>query len=703
MTGDDHAPDATRYGPQGGTRDRPTTHVLRSAAFASLYLAASYLGRLTVMDHTNLSLVWPAAGVAAVWFVTQRHSRLRALDVALLSGVTLGVNVATGASPALAGFFVAANVVQAVVFAWLFGRWLPELWGGGGTEAISRLQHLWRLLAIAAISTACGTVIGPTGVWVVNGTYSLPGAAVWLTRNTASMLLIGVAGLRIGYLIHHFWANNTGKRRAALQQAWRNAGRWHWAEYAAVLLASTATYLVAFAVNHGLPLAFPLLVVTVWAALRLHTTFVIAHDLLFGTLAVVFTLHGDGPFATIGSHLARALVVQLFVGVIAVVGLAVALGRDERARLMTDLKAARQEAAEQAEILRTIVDSMGEGLGVMDADGRFLLRNPAAGHLIGVTSTTGRFEDSAFYGLYRTDGTLVPDGEFPYQRALATGEPHSMDIVVRNPGVPQGRTLAVTATPMPNPINGVSYAVSTFSDVTAERRQRDELASFAGVVAHDLHNPLTTVEGWSEELADVPGAAAGIARIRRAATRMRNLINDLLSYTTARDGQLELATVDLAGLIADIAAARVDQAESTGSPVPRIAVGNLPHVYADVTLMRQLFENVLGNAIKYTAPGITPQIMVYTTSNDHDDIHIRVADNGIGIPTGQHDAVFNNFHRAHRTSDYAGTGLGLAICKRITERHGGTITATDNPDRPGTVIAISIPLAPQPARALITT
>jgi signal transduction histidine kinase len=278
-----------------------------------------------------------------------------------------------------------------------------------------------------------------------------------------------------------------------------------------------------------------------------------------------------------------------------------------------------------------------------------------------------------------------------------------MDIVVRNPGVPQGRTLAVTATPMPNKINGVRYAVSTFSDVTAERRHRDELASFAGVVAHDLNNPLTTVEGWSEELADVPGAAAGIVRIRRAAARMRNLICDLLNYTTVRDGQLELANVDLAGLITDIAAAHADQAESSSSPVPRIVVGTLPRVYADEALMRQLFENVLGNAVKYTAPGITPQIMVYATSDDHDDVKIRVADNGIGIPTGQHEAVFNNFHRAHRTSDYAGTGLGLAICKRITERHGGAITAGHNPDRPGTTITISIPLAPDPSRALATT
>jgi signal transduction histidine kinase len=521
---------------------------------------------------------------------------------------------------------------------------------------------------------------------------------VWLTRNTASMLLIGVAGLRIGYLLHRYWTGNPGRRWPALCEAWQRAPWSHRAEYAAVLTVSVTAYSVAFGFRHGLPLAFPLLVVTVWAGLRLHTSFVIVHDLLSGSLAVAFTLHGDGPFASIASHPARALVVQLFVGVVAVVGLAVALGRDERTRLVDDLRTARQEATDQAEVLRTVVDSMTEGLAVIDAEGRFLLRNPAARELLdGVTSGTDQMRDAAFYGLHRTDGTLIPDGEFPYQLVLATGEPHGMDIVVRNPSVPQGRTLAVHATPLHHRINGIRYAVSVVSDVTAERRHRDELTAFAGVVAHDLNNPLTTVEGWSEELVDVPGAGPAVTRIRRASARMRNLINDLLDCTTARDGRLAITDVDLTSLISDIATARVDLAEPTGAPAPRITLGSLPVVRADEALMRQLFENVIGNAVKYTAPGVVPQLMVYASA-DGDDIQVCVADNGIGIPAGQHEAVFDNFHRAHRTSDYTGTGLGLAICRRITQRHGGSITAADNPSGAGTLVAITIPLATQPAR-----
>src|SRR5689334_21554187 len=111
--------------------------------------------------------------------------------------------------------------------------------------------------------------------------------------------------------------------------------------------------------------------------------------------------------------------------------------------------------------------------------------------------------------------------------------------MVRNAGVPDGRILRISSTALPGESDGHRYAVTVFHDVTAERRHRYELASFAGVVAHDLLNPLTTVEGWAEAIEelfeDAPAtplaaeATSGIKRVRRAAAHMRNLINDLLA------------------------------------------------------------------------------------------------------------------------------------------------------------------------------
>ena len=680
-----------------------TASLLRTAGFAVLYLLATWVGRQTIMDETNLSLVWPAAGVSAVWFLAQHRSRWRLLDALALSVITVGVNMATGAPLALALSFVVANLVQAWLFSYLFRRWLPHLWGGGGDEPMTRLAELWRLIASSFIATAAGALIGPTAAWLVNGVYSVPSAAVWLTRNTVSILLIGAAGLRIGYVVHRYVADRTGLRTVLRDHlrvlTWRRA-----VEYVVVFAASAFTYTVAFGIDHGLPLAFPLLTMTVWAGLRLRTGIVVLHDLTFGSLAVMFTLDGHGPFANVGDNAVRALIAQAFVGMVAVVGLALALGRDERTRLLADLRSSQQAAAEQATVLATIVDGMAEGLAVMNADGRLILRNPASSTLLGgLRSTTGHMAETGFYGLFRTDGSPLAAQDLPFRRTLRTGQPHSMDLLVRNPQVPEGRILHVAATPLPRPINGEACAVSIFSDVTAERRHRDELASFAGVVAHDLLNPLATVEGWSgvglSALADAPGhpaiedAVDGLHRIQRAGVRMRNLINDLLAYTTARDAALAPVDVSLRALVTELTTARVDQAQSSGGLVPRFHAGDLQPVHADPVLVRQVLDNLISNAVKYTAPGTTPEVTITATAAGDGRVRVDIRDNGIGIPDGQHGQVFDNFHRAHRTAGYAGTGLGLGICRRIVERHGGTIAAEPNPDGPGTRITFTLPAA----------
>ena len=675
--------------------------LLRTLGFTALYVAATFAGRLTVMDSTNLSLVWPAAGVSAVWFLAQHRSRWRVFDVLALTVATMVVNTATGAPAALATFFVVANLVQAWIFVALFRRWLPGLWGGGGDRPLAGLRELWRLVAAAFLSTAGGALIGPTGVWVVNGDYSWPATAVWLTRNTVSILLIGAAGLRLGYLLHGHLARGAGALWAAVRSTWRSTPLRRRAEYLAVTVLSGLVYAAVFGLDHRLPLAFVVVVMTVWAGVRLHTGFVILHDLILGSVAILFTLAGTGVFANIASHPARALVAQLFVGMIAVVGLALALGRDERAALITDLEAERKSAADHAKLLTTILDAMTEGLTVVDEQGRFLVRNSAVQDLLGgVVSDTGRIAEPGYYGLFHPDGTPLALEDMPHRRALAGGEAHHMDMLVRNPGVPDGRILRVGATALPGDLKGSRYAVTVFHDVTAERRHRDELASFAGVVAHDLLNPLATVEGWTEALteafADHPGhpataeAADAAARIRRAAARMRNLINDLLGYTTARDATIAAIDVHLGGVATDIATARIDQAQSNHKPVPRFAV-DAPHVvHADPVLVRQLLDNLVSNAVKYTAPGVVPQIAVASRS-DAATVTVTVTDNGIGIPEGQQRSIFDNFHRAHRGGAYAGTGLGLGICKRIVERHGGTITATGNPDGRGSTFTFTLP------------
>ncbi|GLY06478.1 hypothetical protein Acsp01_68570 [Actinoplanes sp. NBRC 101535] len=672
------------------------TSALRTLGFAALYLLATYAGRLTVMDATNLSLVWPAAGVSAVWFLVQCTSRWRFLDVLALAAVTMVVNVATGAPAPLAAWFVVANLVQALVFVRLFRRWLPHLWGGGGDRPLARTAELWRLATASFLATACGALLGPTGVWLVEGHYSWPATAVWLTRNTVSILLIGVTGLRIGHLVAHHLLGPGWWR--VLRDRWSAAHPARQVEYLAVLLLSAAAYATVFGIHQTLPLAFAVIVMTVWAGSRLHTAFVVVHDLLFGTVAILCTLRGYGVFAQIASHPARALVAQAFVGMIAVVGLALALGRDERAALIAEMRAEKQAAGNQAALMNAIVDAMTEGLTVIDEQGRVLLRNPAVRDLMG-TPGGDRVPDPGDYGLFRPDGSPLPPDEMPYRRALDGQIVRGQDVLVRNANVPDGRILSISAQALPGDLDGVRCAVTVFHDVTAERRHRGELASFAGVVAHDLLNPLATVEGWTESLAETfldsphPDAAEardGLARVSRAAVRMRNLINDLLAYTTARDAVAAPTMTMLGEVVRDIAVARIDQAESTGRPVPVFDLGELHPVHADPVLLRQLLDNLISNAIKYTAAGVVPHLRI-RTGQAGGFVTVTIDDNGIGIPEGQHAGIFDDFHRAHTGGGYSGTGLGLGICKRIVERHGGTIGASANPDGHGSRFTFTLP------------
>jgi signal transduction histidine kinase len=235
------------------------------------------------------------------------------------------------------------------------------------------------------------------------------------------------------------------------------------------------------------------------------------------------------------------------------------------------------------------------------------------------------------------------------------------------------------------------------------RQQKADLTAFAAVVAHDLKGPLAGVAGYTEMIKDeLAGDAIDRAtmstmldRVGNGVHRMGRLIDDLLSYTTARDANPAMVDVDLRDIAADVAIAQLDIASVGSGPMPGIYLGDLPAVHADPGMIRQLLHNLIGNCLKYTAPGQTPRIDVTALSTDHGWVKVQIADRGIGIPTGAHDRIFDTFHRAHPGSHVTGTGLGLAICQRIIERHGGTITATDNPGG-GTRITVILPAAHLP-------
>lgn len=226
----------------------------------------------------------------------------------------------------------------------------------------------------------------------------------------------------------------------------------------------------------------------------------------------------------------------------------------------------------------------------------------------------------------------------------------------------------------------------------ARAAMSQEMLTFARRVAHDLRNPITVAESWTAELSatlasGAPGhreaAAPMIAGIERATAHMRSLVDGLLADASARDRTATPVVVDLPALVAEVA----DEYGAAG----QVRTLGVRSVSGDPVLLRQLVDNLVANALKYVRPGQRPDITV-SAHHVHGRVVVRVADNGIGIPAGAHEWIFEPFRRAHEDA-YPGNGLGLSTCRRIVERHGGSMRALPREDGPGTVFEFDLPKA----------
>lgn len=219
-----------------------------------------------------------------------------------------------------------------------------------------------------------------------------------------------------------------------------------------------------------------------------------------------------------------------------------------------------------------------------------------------------------------------------------------------------------------------------------------ELTTFARRAAHDLRNPLSVVESWTGELASAlasdphgqpPGTPTMIAGIEKATAQMRMLVDALLADAAARDRVPAHVAVDLPDLVAQVA--------SEYGAAGQVRTFGVPNVAGDPVLLRQLVDNLVANALKYARPDERPEITI-SSHRTRDRIVVRVIDNGIGIPPGAHEWIFEPFRRAHEDG-YPGTGLGLSTCRRIVERHGGSMRALPREDGPGSVFEFDLPQA----------
>jgi signal transduction histidine kinase len=229
-------------------------------------------------------------------------------------------------------------------------------------------------------------------------------------------------------------------------------------------------------------------------------------------------------------------------------------------------------------------------------------------------------------------------------------------------------------------------------------RSNRELQDFAFVASHDLQEPLRKIQAFGDRLRSKHGAALGdegrdyLERMQAAARRMHNLINDLLTFSRVTSKAQPFVPTDLGQVVREVLADLEFRVQETEGEVE---VGDLCTIDADPLQMRQLFQNLIGNALKFHRPGVPPLVRITAGEAPGEEgapcCRIEVEDNGIGFDVKYLDRIFTPFQRLHGRTEYEGTGMGLAVCRRIVERHGGTITAESTPGE-GTRFLAMLPM-----------
>lgn len=339
----------------------------------------------------------------------------------------------------------------------------------------------------------------------------------------------------------------------------------------------------------------------------------------------------------------------------------------------------RTTALEQQEAtFRVVVEASPSALVMVDDEHRIALVNSKAEELFG-------YDRSQLLG--RTIETLVPQRfrdrhagyvqgfvENPEARAMGAGR----DLFgLRKDG--EEIPIEIGLTPLEGP-DGVSTLASVI-DITERkhrenelRRSNAELEQFAYVASHDLQEPLRMVANYTELLADRyrgrldEKADKYIHYASDGARRMQTLVTDLLAYSRVGSQGKPLVPVQSGDVLDGVLASLKNQIIDVGASVEH---ESLPAVLADETQLRQLFQNLIANAIKFRSEA-PPKIVVAARPNTHDWI-FSVEDNGIGIDLKYADRIFQMFQRLHEIGKYPGSGIGLAIAKRIVERHEGRI------------------------------
>jgi signal transduction histidine kinase len=356
-------------------------------------------------------------------------------------------------------------------------------------------------------------------------------------------------------------------------------------------------------------------------------------------------------------------------------------------------------------LLWDIIDTVREPLVVLDSDFRVTHTNRAFFHTFRVApeDTIGE----VLFALGDGQWDIAPLRALLHDRLAAERELYDVDVDHVFPGIGR-KTMLLNARLVTHGPDVPRVILLAIEDVTEQRLTEGRLAAqrrelersnaalneFAFVASHDLQEPLRKIVSFGERLGTSAGpllegnARQYLDRMLDAATRMRTLIGDLLAYSQIATSATQFAPTSLAAIAREVVADLETAIADTGG---RIEVGTLPAIDADAAQMRRLLQNLLGNALKFRRPDVAPIVRLGASISRNDICTITVADNGIGFKQEHDEKIFRMFERLHTRAQFQGSGMGLAICRRIVERHGGSIAATSTAGE-GTTFVVTLPV-----------
>ncbi|WP_247236574.1 ATP-binding protein [Telluribacter sp. SYSU D00476] len=385
---------------------------------------------------------------------------------------------------------------------------------------------------------------------------------------------------------------------------------------------------------------------------------------------------------------------------------------------ISDIQKALLEAQEQKELVEGVLDSSINGVFAMDVirneqgeivDFRILMTNQAG------ASFSGHAYENIVGSTYLTLFPIVKQIGFfdRYVEAIERKEPLRTEVFFPSPDGKRKFWYDLSLIQMKN-----GLIILTFMDITDRvvlsqkqealleelRQSNKSLEQFAYIASHDLYEPTRKINAFGEMLVkqyahSLPSAGIDLVRrMQSSSVRMQDLIDGLLMYSRFSTQKEAHEVVPLNTILHNIL---LDLETTIEEKKAEVIIGTLPRIRGNAVQLRQLFQNLISNALKFTDVTTTPRIVIESGPATLKEIQeavqltasgnwcaIRVRDNGIGIDEEHQAKVFELFARLHGRSQYPGSGLGLAICKKVAEQHGGGITVTSSPGRGSTFVVV---------------